>query len=394
MHALPYRSPFRLLGLSPGESTHERLQQLRKSILAEFELQGGSTISWNGTTIDKQQALDLIEELRAPERLRFHQQVAENRSLLNLLEEKSFDFVIAPSGEYDRDFIHACAPYFTHSLGTLAVKAFEESNVVWFIAIAMPHPLKTPEVLARCWDKLRTRLNRALDELQELKKNLAKSKRDPQAEAQLKWWTEHIKPNVLAGLPEALRPEREKLNAAWVELLWFITDRHLKTSAKLQLLDELQQVSDSPKSSHPIVELRRRLAQSGITAPRLSRRMGLLFALPLLLLLSWIVLNKATNDLAFIETGLRRTIGMWMRYAFGIYLLVMLVVALEHAYNKLQRARTLWTIALFALNLIALPVYWTLFIRNPKDRKSNVIGIVLLVLTLTLSVVANFLGEQ
>ena len=84
---MAYRNPFLLLGVeaSPAEIDRNFLKRLRRKVLADFELSDSPVANFNGTELDKSQALALIEQLEDPAACQFHFRVREEKEWLDFL---------------------------------------------------------------------------------------------------------------------------------------------------------------------------------------------------------------------------------------------------------------------------------------------------------------------
>lgn len=86
-----YVSPFRLLRLEPeklsSESEIKKIQQARKLLLQEIDLEDGAIDWMPALIIDKSRAIKVIEELKNPELFRYHSIVFRSKVLLEFLEK-------------------------------------------------------------------------------------------------------------------------------------------------------------------------------------------------------------------------------------------------------------------------------------------------------------------
>lgn len=387
-----YRSPFRLLQLSPATCTVQVLQLTRKQLLAEFELQQRDTIEWNGTTLDRQQAIDLVEELLQPDRFLFHKQVYEHPLLLSLLEEADPQLLFRQeTGIDDPVFIVQCESYLIESFGTIAVEAFARADSALLLALNSTHPLLTVFVRQRLWEKLRISLQQQVLHLQQLKKIL---QFQPVAgKEQLDQLTQLVQRGCVLALPDALYRERERLVSTITDLLWLVPDSLLSRAAKQELLQALSAIAQEERTREELKYFSNWLRDTGLESLAVSRMSGVLMVVPLLLLLGWIVLTRLNGNFSGLREQDKQTLFLAATIFFWVYTLSIVGYALRHVFTKFHRARLPWTLVLLFVNVIMLPIYWGFFIRNPKDRAATGIALVMLLLVLGMALWANSLGK-
>ncbi|TND09833.1 MAG: hypothetical protein FD123_957 [Bacteroidetes bacterium] len=386
-----YNSPFRILGLTPDTSTPDALQQVRKQLLAEFELQQDKTsIEWNGVTLDKQQALVLVEELRDGRRLNFHKRIAEDPLLLQFLENGEAVFLFHTTAHYyEQDFIDFCGPYIHARLSDMLASAFECNDVVLLTILLQPHPLISPETAEASMSKLRSTLVREKEEIIAVRRR-ARFKNET---ARISNWAQHIRSGSLERLPFSLSQERDKFITAFVSLLWLVPEDDIRVSEKIRLLDQMQQMTVSEKTLHRVTELRNRLGYYGISTVSGSRGTGIALGLPLVLLLLWILAEKTKILDGKMSPGDLEALQATATFFYWVYVCVMIGVTIRHVFQVLRAKSWIWIFILILLNVVAMPMYWAIFMRHPKDKWSNRIGLLMAVLIVGLAVLANVFGE-
>lgn len=113
-----YQNPFQLLDIPHGELEHlpKLIRQAKKRWLAEFELQGTTTIEIKGQTFDKNGVLKLIEQ--AEQQKGIYTQILQFPNLLNFLETGNTVIFNTSLEEAlwvkDKVFLEQVAPYFAH----------------------------------------------------------------------------------------------------------------------------------------------------------------------------------------------------------------------------------------------------------------------------------------
>lgn len=119
---MQYRSPIAVLGhfLNANEKfsiiTHT---ELRKRILAEFELTSEISLKINSSEYSKNDLLIALDDLKTDSNIEFHKRVAENPPLLELLETNKLSQPLSFSDPYFNDdgFIEVLSPYLATALG-------------------------------------------------------------------------------------------------------------------------------------------------------------------------------------------------------------------------------------------------------------------------------------
>ncbi|MFK7948492.1 MAG: hypothetical protein AB8G11_12950 [Saprospiraceae bacterium] len=133
-----YLSPFHILPKgfeNKAVLDKKTLKQARKILLAEFELQGQTTIFINEQEYDKDAILKFFDELEKDANLEFHVIIFQNKSLLRFLEkgqiedyESAAKYVSSknyPSVEKFQQFV---APYFVTNYNNLLYNSLRANN--------------------------------------------------------------------------------------------------------------------------------------------------------------------------------------------------------------------------------------------------------------------------
>lgn len=133
-----YLSPFHILpdGFEVGSSVDKNtLKQARKVILAEFELQGDTTIFINEREYDKDSILKFFSDLEKDTNLQFHSIIFQNKSLLNFLEKGNIEdyratanFIVTKAYPKQEAFTQFIAPYFVHHYNQLLFNTLRHGN--------------------------------------------------------------------------------------------------------------------------------------------------------------------------------------------------------------------------------------------------------------------------
>lgn len=144
---MQYINPLIALDLDPKSLNSQMLKQARKKMLAEFELQEATVIDWHGQEVDRATVLGWFDQLEDQEVCRFHQEIAEQPSLLNFLESAALDLFY----QGDISMIHSMpsevrkfmGPYFAESFNKRLFHAFRQYD--WEeIDVLCGHPLPIP----------------------------------------------------------------------------------------------------------------------------------------------------------------------------------------------------------------------------------------------------------
>lgn len=390
MQPIAYRSPFRVLGLAPDDCHADALQQVRKKLLAEFELHHDrATIEWNGETLDKQQAMSLVDELKDDVKFAHHLRIAGDPVLLHFMESGETAFLFIPDAKfYDQFFIDFCAPYIRFRMAEMLATAFEGNDPVLLTMLLQPHPLIGPETTEASVGKLRSLLVRAKEEMKQVRRKGTWEKEEVRVAA----WAQQVRGGALERLPFALQKERDSFINAFIALLWMIPGDQIRTGEKIRLLEHLQQITTNERSLHRIAELRNRLSFSGLSTVASSRGTGIMLGVPLVILLAWIVLENSRALYSFLTNSEVDGIRAAGSIFFWLYTAVMVGVTIRHVFQVLRARSWVWIMLLILLNVVAMPLYWALFMRHPKDRVSNRIGLVIALLVVGLAVLANVLA--
>lgn len=136
-----YLSPFHILpdGIEIENLTNKKvLKQARKLVLAEFELQGTTTIIINNQAFDKDAVLKYFEALEKDTNLHFHAEIYNNKALLSFLETSDIHTYKAAvirieNIQYKREddgFLSFIAPYFTQNFSELFAKAIRQNDIL------------------------------------------------------------------------------------------------------------------------------------------------------------------------------------------------------------------------------------------------------------------------
>jgi|GEM_PF-1970246 hypothetical protein len=133
-----YLSPFYILPpeFSEGREIDKKtLKQARKVLMAEFELQGQSTIFINEKEYDKDGILKFFEQLEKDANFEFHSFIFQNRLLLSFLEngdiesyQAASDVILEKKCGHDTAFISFIAPYFTAHYNKLLYQALRNNS--------------------------------------------------------------------------------------------------------------------------------------------------------------------------------------------------------------------------------------------------------------------------
>ena len=133
-----YLSPFHILpkGFENKAVLDKRtLKQARKVLLAEFELQGQTTIFINEQEYDKDAILKFFDKLEKDTHLEFHTLIFQNKSLLRFLEHGQIEdyevaaaFIAANDYPNPEQFQQFIAPYFVTNYNNLLYKSLRTNN--------------------------------------------------------------------------------------------------------------------------------------------------------------------------------------------------------------------------------------------------------------------------
>lgn len=148
---MQYINPLALLGLDPEEAlqgiSSARLKREKKKLMAEFELNEASNIELRGISLNKNQVLDLFDQLVDPKIIEHHAKVLSKLSLLAFLEESSLDYFysgdISMLSAQSESFLKFIAPYFAFQYNKRLLHAFKQRD--WEeIQTMSTHPLPIP----------------------------------------------------------------------------------------------------------------------------------------------------------------------------------------------------------------------------------------------------------
>jgi len=129
-----YRSPFRIVDANVIPTDNGALRSVlnleKKKLLAEFEIAGSTSISFQGQELHRQDVLSLFEELNSPDIFGFHRAIWGDKDLLYFLEEAQvrIGHYWASNDLYDEpDFLQFISPYYALAYNKF-LQAFLNNN--------------------------------------------------------------------------------------------------------------------------------------------------------------------------------------------------------------------------------------------------------------------------
>ena len=130
---MKYQNPFQILDIPQGdlEDLPKLIRQAKKRWLAEFELQGTTTINIKGQLFDKNGILKLIEQAQQQNGL--YVKTVQFPSLLNFLNDGNTT-LFNPKLEdeawvKDKLFLEQVAPYFAHQFNQVLAQHLKNRNL-------------------------------------------------------------------------------------------------------------------------------------------------------------------------------------------------------------------------------------------------------------------------
>lgn len=151
---MKYLSPFHILPKDFEKKVvldKKTLKQARKIVLAEFELQGQTTIFINDQEFDKNAVLRFFDNLEKDTNLELHSIIFKEKYLLHFLEKSDIEdypkvanFIASKNYPNPQKFQQFVAPYFTTVYNDLLYNALRINDKdKLFLLIEQPFPLAT-----------------------------------------------------------------------------------------------------------------------------------------------------------------------------------------------------------------------------------------------------------
>jgi len=179
-----YLNPFELLDISREEELDEiapkTIQNYRKLLLQEIDLEDGK-VSWlNHKEIDKSRAIGLVDSLNDENQKNYHSIIYQKKFILNFLSKGDISlFLMEPCDEieefvdalkYDEDFEEWFSPIFAKQFGIVFKKVLKSNNPDLFkLMVSGRHWVNDAhlsELFADSYDEI----NKLLESLREAKK--------------------------------------------------------------------------------------------------------------------------------------------------------------------------------------------------------------------------------
>jgi hypothetical protein len=164
-----YHSPFKLLPTFDKNSPTLDYTNLKRRLLAEFELNENKPIPYGNTFLGKTEALEILEQLKDPEKLIQHKSIAENVALTSFLENGELTFfTLASNYKYKIPAI-VSEDFVTLYANTLA-KCYQ-TNKSNEAELLLSFPIDKTETLANGYERLIRRIQQDLIILEDIEEN-------------------------------------------------------------------------------------------------------------------------------------------------------------------------------------------------------------------------------
>jgi hypothetical protein len=153
---MQYISPVSLLEtLTPGQADKKSFALAKKKLLAELELNGGTSVTVNGREFTKNDILVYFDNLQEEDDLAYHMMIAGNPVLLRFLEHNTLEL----GDKFDRaelhnnpPFIEWVSPYFFHSFTSFAKECFAGRNDSGWVALSSNPVLMNKWYMEEAWN--------------------------------------------------------------------------------------------------------------------------------------------------------------------------------------------------------------------------------------------------
>ncbi len=160
---MQYLSPVSILGGSvsvTGDKKNFLLE--KKKLLAELELSGGSTVVINGRELSKNDIIQFFDKLQQADDLSYHIAIANDKTLLQFLEEKTID----PNTKFqvielysDIRFVNWISPYYCESAKTLAERCLRDLDTDGWVALFSKPAMMNGHYSEKLWQSIERRIN-------------------------------------------------------------------------------------------------------------------------------------------------------------------------------------------------------------------------------------------
>jgi|GEM_PF-1029379 len=167
---MQYISPFSLLPNTPDKTfTRKDLVLAKRKLLAEFELQGSSTILHNNKEMSRNDVLVFFDELDKKDDLGFHLIVSNDPVLLSFLENHAIQpnakFITYKYNQTD-DFIEWLSPYFRDAFKDASLRYFKKQEIYEFKTLMNNPLLLANEHASAAWQPVENYLDNLLQQLE------------------------------------------------------------------------------------------------------------------------------------------------------------------------------------------------------------------------------------
>jgi len=153
---MQYISPSILLkDVSAAPTDKKNLTLAKKKMLAELELNGGTTITFNNKEFTKNDIINYFDNAQQDESLAYHVAIANDVFLLKFLENNVLEnrHGFAKNELYsDPAFIDWVSPYFFTSFTTFGIECIRKTNAEDWIALLDSPMLMNDKFKAQAWD--------------------------------------------------------------------------------------------------------------------------------------------------------------------------------------------------------------------------------------------------
>lgn len=238
-----YLNPFTLTGIDPDKPLDaETLRRAKTRLLNRFELEGTTTVRFEGVEMDRQTVLTTVEQLANPAQAELHRQLALYPGLLQFMrtsQPKHLDSVPDPS-RFSRAFIAWVSPWFAPAFAQCMEQLLQKGSMRLAYDLMQSHGFIAPAEYAVGHAAL-------LKWIQLIQLQTERNKYDKRGLAMI---ASPEMPQILALLPDVYK----MYNDEWGKLILLRADQLLRIGGNAQAEDLLIH-ADALRVSPPIREL-------------------------------------------------------------------------------------------------------------------------------------------